>query len=81
MHDWQSVTIPFAKIGLPKWPSNNKNLMQIKSMLQEDGLINGKDYVILPEYYHRQVVLRFREPEHTSFYLLKWISSKWYNNT
>jgi hypothetical protein len=81
MQDWASVVIPFTRSGFSKWPNNNKNLLHIKAMLTQDGLINGADYVISPEYFNSQITLRFREPQNASYYLLKWVSSDWYNNT
>lgn len=80
--EWHEINLPYP----PRFTRarSYENLYKIKAMLSQDQLVNGQDYMFRNDRdgrgpYIKEFRLLFRKPEHTSYYLLKWISSDWYN--
>lgn len=75
--EWTEIDLPFPPQHLTR--RSGKNLTMLKSMLSQDNLINGQDYIIMLDPLYRNFKLRFRDPDHTSWYLMKWVTSNWFN--
>lgn len=79
--EWEEVIFPLPTQISFRWPEYSRSQQAIKRMLKADGLEVQRDYSFLqpPLYGKDSIRISFKNPEHCSWYLLKWISSEWFN--